>query len=200
MPKPAWQSQIASLTLAELRSNSRTDVEALDGALLTEFAIAHEAALRRAKSNKIALLVEEFRASVCTDAAPFEYELAFLSSWSHSKLALYEPRLWINEYTAGVYFIYDQSEALQYVGSSCGGGLGNRLYAKWHHPHREFVDVVLFDRRWCRFALAFEALTVSRLKPPLNAEFKDLWIPPPDSYASHWVVGISNQKGMSSES
>src|SRR4029450_7099380 len=107
MPKPVWQLQIATLPLAELRSRSLATIAALDSACQSEFATAQQAALRRAKANKIDLLVQEFRASLRSDAAPFDYELAFLSSWSPDNLSLYEPRWWINEYTAGVYFIYD---------------------------------------------------------------------------------------------
>ena len=56
MPKPIWHSQIATLSLAELRSKSLTDIAALEKAFQSAFAMAHEAALRRAKTNKIDLL------------------------------------------------------------------------------------------------------------------------------------------------
>lgn len=152
---------------------------------------------RRADKNQISALIMEFIAPFSQPLPQIRYEAAFVCDWCQSTPRLYETRHWICEYTAGVYFIYDSSEVLKYVGSSCGGSLGNRIYRTKHHEYRAFVDVVLFDQAWLHFALAFEVLAISRLSgrfPELNSDlqslvnknFASLWIPPIAPYDKIW--------------
>ena len=103
--------------------------------------------------------------------------LGFLPSWEKDFPELYSTRSWINEYSFGVYLLFDENDELKYIGSSCGGKIGNRIGQEYHDKYRHSVDVALFEPHHGYLALALEALLISRLKPEFNGTFKKVNIP-----------------------
>ena len=134
---------------------------------------------KRAERHKIDSLLDEFRGQLRVSGENLVYEHAFLPTWHESAGPLYDLRWWINEQMAGVYFLFDEDDRLRYVGTSCGGTMGDRMHLKKHRPYVRAVDVILFDCRSPHCALAVEAFAISRLKPPENSAtgFKTLTIP-----------------------
>ena len=108
-------------------------------------------------------MVEEFRAFLNPNLPEFNLEFGFLYEWSSCQQLIYDARWWINEYPFGVYFIFDKNSILKYVGSACGGALGNRIWNKRHEGFRHSVDIVLFPRPIGHFALALEPFVISKL-------------------------------------
>lgn len=188
MPDITNATDVAALDLSDLRRLSSQALFQLSESLTVRWHDEMRRFLRRSEQNRASTLVDEFMAPLCGHVSQLHYELAFVPGWCDDEETkpLYQVRWWICEFMAGVYFIYDQSDALQYVGSCCGGALGCRIYKKVHEPYRRAVDIVLFDRQWCHLALAFEALAISRLKPPKNKEFCDLWIQPVSPFDKVW--------------
>jgi hypothetical protein len=188
---------VLSHDVAELRKTRRDAINLLAPELRYAFQAESELARGRSRANRVDALLEEFTVSFAGHLPSFEYELAFLPAWQESAPMLYQTSWWINEYVAGVYFIFDAKQTLQKIGSSCGGKLGPRVYLKARESYRTSVDVVLFGRAWAHFALAFEALAVSRLRPPKNdREFKNLWIPPPTPFDEIWSRPNGCQNGI----
>lgn len=181
-------SEIRKRSLAELQRASQVVLQKLPEALTNAWHDQHHNALRRADRRNILRLLMEFQ-HVFAFGPVLRYELAFAEGWTKAGgdvEPLYKARSWICEYNAGVYFVYDKDETLRYIGSACGGALGNRIYSKWHHEYRHVTDVVLFGREWCHFALSFEALAISRLKPPQNGSGRQLWISPQPPFDRIW--------------
>lgn len=179
--------EIAKRGLSDLRCASLDAIKKLPEEVRERWYEGLMKASSRADRLDIQPLLTEFQGTLATDAPTLKYEHAFTDDWIKPPLSpLYETRRWITAYTAGVYFVYDSGEKLQYIGSGCGGRLGNRIFSKRHHEYRIVTDVVLFEREWCHFALAFEALAISRLKPPINGYGKQLWIPARPPYDRMW--------------
>ena len=195
MPDIRNLTDIRQLDLAELRQLSSKAIFRLPDLLQDRFRAEQSRSLRRSDLNNAGALLEEFKAPFCGHVPELHYEFAFLTEWSKTEDEIYGTRWWINEYPAGVYFIYDDDDKLRYIGSCCGGGLGNRIYYKAHEEYRRAIDVVLFDREWSHFALAFEALAISRLRPDKNTEYTRLWIPPVSPFDRIWSPPPSAPEG-----
>lgn len=182
---PAFCRSSSPQLLREVFAN---DVLLLDSAVRLLWDAESAAAGRRMKANKIDALLEEFSAQL---RAPGEltYESGFRFAWLNSAEQLYGLRWWITIHTAGVYFVYSENEELMYVGTSCGGTLGARLWVKEHEPYAHSADVILFDTEMSHFSLALEAFTISRLRPPKNGNggFKKMWITPRPPYDTIWT-------------
>lgn len=185
-----------NLTLDSLSQQSRDQIRGLGEVTYDLWLGSELRRVHRAERYRIDALIEEFQAPFREGAPRVSYDFAFVCEWFQSEPKLYEARHWICGHSAGVYFIYDGDEVLKYVGASCGGDMGNRIYRKAHEEYRRIVDVVLFDGPWCHLALAFEALAVSRLYRQLSANpvFQTLvnrnltrvWIPPPPPFDRIW--------------
>jgi hypothetical protein len=182
-------AQIKRQRLVDLQRESQEVIlKKLPEALAEVWWQEQSRAFRRADKLNILPLIVEFQ-QVFAFGPAIRYELGWAEAWQEKDSdlnPLYKARWWICEYSSGVYFIYDSADDLQYVGSACGGALGNRIFSKWHHEHRAFVDLVLFPREWCHFALAFETLAISRLKPKHNGTAKQLWIDPQPPFDRIW--------------
>lgn len=179
---------VSKSSLAELRKLSNDTIRSLQPECKLWDAESGAAA-KRGEKNKIKVLLDEFRSQLRAPGEELQYENAFRPGWYKECEHLYHCRWWINELTAGVYFIYNSDNALEYVGSSCGGTMGDRIHLKRHREYCHTVDVVLLDHHWPHFALAFEALAISRLKPPRNDNdrgFKRMWIDPLPPYDRFW--------------
>lgn len=177
---------IAVARLDELREKSRDAMQALPEPVQDVYRGARSAAIRRDEKFRVTELIEEFTAPFCGHFCRLHYEAAFQPKWYESYPELYQARWWINEFRGACYFIYDSHDELQYVGSACTGALGKRI---WHTNHREYstsIDVVLFDRHWWHYSLAFEILMISRLKPPGNRQFVDSWVDPMPPWDQMW--------------
>lgn len=181
------QESWGTASLAELRKLSCDAIQQLSERDLWE--AENEAALKRCKDNRIDVLLDEFRSQLHGPGECLQYELAFVPGWHKACQRLYDARWWINGQTAGVYFIYNSNNVLEYVGTSCGGTIGARIHLVRHREYAHSVDVVLFERHWPHFALAFEALAISRLKPPRNVDdrgFMRMWVDPLPQYDHLW--------------
>jgi hypothetical protein len=189
MPTQLSPTSNSGDSLQTLRSRGHALIRALSEADQEPWKLQQIQAASRASLDKrsILSLIEEFKLHFCDE---LQYEHAFVCDWLNSNPNLYEARRWICKHTAGVYFIYDRHESLRYIGSSCVGELGFRLWNTGRNDYRHTVDVVLFDRPLVHFALAFEALAVSRIARMIdtleNREFRTLWIPPPPPFDSYW--------------
>lgn len=179
MPQFMTRLDVQKSQLPELLRRGHEDIGILPADLQSQWTTEATNACERARRNGVDSLIAEFTAPFRDNILVPRYELAFIPQWYDNPATqpLYLARWWITSYTAGVYFIYDNQNQLKYIGRSCGGELGQRVWSGAHKLYRTVVDIVLFDRNYCHFALAFEALAVSRLKPEHNDEFKTLEIP-----------------------
>jgi|GEM_PF-5271953 len=180
---------VAVASLCDLRNASNDAVRQLPEPISDIYQDARIAAHRRSEKIRALELIEEFTAPMCGHFDKPIYELAFKPKWNETNTDIYQARWWINEFNSGVYFIYDSDDELQYIGSAYTGALGNRIYHTNHREYTESVDVVLFDRRWCHYSLAFEALAISRLTllhPLRNRQFANLWIEPYPPWNEIW--------------
>lgn len=170
----------------QLREVFGEDVLLLDPAVRPLWEAESAAAARRAQAKRIDVLLEEFRAQL-SDPEELTYENGFCFDWYKTARGLYDLRWWITTNTAGVYFLYSGDEKLQYVGTSCGGTLGARVWLKRHEAYAHSADVVLFNKDMAHFSLALEAFVVSRLRPSENDGFKKMWIAPRPPYDTLWT-------------
>lgn len=174
--------------LALLRQVYVADVQALDSDIQTEWTKESEAAARRREAHRINVLLDEFKGQLKEPGEDLVYEHGFVLGWYETVKPLYNLRWWINNYVAGVYFLYGPNDELNYVGTSCGGTIGARMWLKKHRSYARSADVVLFDNHQSHFALAFEALAICRLQPPKNSPrgFKSMKITPMPPYDEIW--------------
>ena len=181
---------VASVPLSTLRKESRVAVEKLPQATLDIYIDAQHSASKRDEKIRAYELILEFVAPMCGHFASPVYELAFKPKWEKEFPDLYKTRWWINENSSGVYFIYDVRDELRYIGQSCGGKLGKRIGDDDHKEYIDSVDVILFDRSWMHYALAFEALAITRIrtlkKLEKNGGLKGVWIPPFPPWDQIW--------------
>jgi hypothetical protein len=181
-------SYIASASLSDLRNLSTQEISTLpeDSQLKWKEQDSHAKERCCDSRYRIDRLLAEFKAPLGTLLQTLTYEPAFVFDWFDTDKSLYEKRWWVNEYKAGVYFIYDCHDNLRYIGSSCGGKAGGRLWNEKHKEYRCAADIVLFDREWLHLTVAFEVLAITRLKPGANTKLKDLWIIPPPEFRELW--------------
>jgi hypothetical protein len=71
----------------------------------------------------------------------------------------------------GVYLIFDDREALQYVGVAMNT-FHHRIWTHDAHMERRFIDVIPFPNEFCFLALALEYFLICRLRPPKNAIYQ----------------------------
>jgi hypothetical protein len=183
------QNSWSSAGLAELRALSLQAIQELPKEEIGLWAAENKVAQQRCEANRIDFLLREFQSQLRTAGEALQYEHAFKPSWWPEHRDLYNSRWWINGQTAGVYFIFNANNELEYVGTSCGGHIGARIHLDRHKEYANSIDVVLFERHWPHFALAFEALAIARLKPRRNVDdrgFMAMWINPLPPYDQMW--------------
>ena len=153
-------TEVATATLQQLQTATTAKLKTLaddkHGLFAEHFMLSNN------REQPQALLME-FRELFDSNVPEFALEFGFFYEWGSNEKAMYETRWWINEYPFGVYFIYDRHQVLRYVGSACGGSMGNRMWAKRHEEFRHSVDVVLFPKSIGHLALAFEPFVISKL-------------------------------------
>ena len=76
----------------------------------------------------------------------------------------------------GVYLLFDDKEALLYVGVAMNT-FHDRIWSHDWWIERRFIDVIPFPREYCFFALALEYFLICRLRPPKNSVYQGHTIP-----------------------
>jgi hypothetical protein len=76
----------------------------------------------------------------------------------------------------GVYLLFDDKDALLYVGVAMNTFHGRIWSHDWWIEQR-FIDVIPFPREQCFFALALEYFLICRLHPPKNSMYQGHEIP-----------------------
>ena len=124
--------------------------------------------------QSIAPVLDEFQTFLCPGLPRFELVAADDSQWSDDR---YKAQRATGVFSRrGVYLIFDQSEALQYVGVAMYT-FQKRIWSHDEWVRRRWTDVIPFPDESYFLARALEFFLIVRLRPPANTQYRDYDIP-----------------------
>ncbi len=119
--------------------------------------------------------LEEFQQHLAPHVPKFELRFADDSTWTDER---YEEEAKTGVFgECGVYLIFNENEALQYIGVAMNG-FARRIWMHDEDVDRRYTDLISIPRQFYFLAPALEFFLVCRLRPPKNKVYRNYTIPP----------------------